>query len=114
MRLLPILLLLALPVNAEEPSIQVISYHDVKEHVAGDYDPDQYAVSTSNLIEQFTFLRDNGFHPVSVDDVIAAYDGQRALPENAVLLTFDDGMKSFYTRVYPLLKLFKYPAVSAS
>jgi biofilm PGA synthesis lipoprotein PgaB len=111
MRLLPILLLLALPVNAEEPSLQVLSYHDVKDNVAGDYDPDQYAVSTSNLIEQFTFLRDNGFHPVSVDDVIAAYDGQRALPANAVLLTFDDGMKSFYTRVYPLLKLFKYPAV---
>jgi biofilm PGA synthesis lipoprotein PgaB len=111
MQLLPLLLLLALPVHAEEPALQVLSYHDVKDYVAGDYDPDQYAVSTSNLIAQFTFLRDNGFHPVSVDDVIAAYEGQRALPENAVLLTFDDGMKSFYTRVYPLLKLFKYPAV---
>ena len=111
MQLLPLLLLLALPVHAEEPALQVLSYHDVKDYVAGDYDPDQYAVSTGNLIAQFTFLRDNGFHPVSIDDVIAAYDGRRPLPANAVLLTFDDGMESFYTRVYPLLKLFKYPAV---
>ncbi len=33
------------------------------------------------------------------------------LPPKAVLLTFDDGYLSFYTRVYPLLRAFNYPAV---
>ena len=28
-----------------------------------------------------------------------------------MLLTFDDGLKSVYTDVYPLLKIFDYPAV---
>jgi biofilm PGA synthesis lipoprotein PgaB len=72
---------------------------------------DEYAVSTRNLITQFTWLRDHNFHPVSVDDILAAYDRGAPLPENAILLTFDDGLESFYTRVYPLLKLFRYPAV---
>jgi biofilm PGA synthesis lipoprotein PgaB len=102
---------LALPVMASEPAYRVIAYHDVKDDVAGDYDPDQYAVSTNNLIAQFTWLRDNGFRPVSFDQIIDAREGRRPLPENAVLLTFDDGLISFYTRVFPLLKVFNYPAV---
>ena len=111
MRLLPLLMFLALPVMASEPAYRVIAYHDVKDDVAGDYDPDQYAVSTNNLIAQFTWLRDNGFRPVSFDQIIDAREGRRPLPENAVLLTFDDGLISFYTRVFPLLKVFNYPAV---
>jgi biofilm PGA synthesis lipoprotein PgaB len=113
MRLLPLFvaLLLALPAIAAEPEFQVISYHDVRDDVVADYDPDEYAVSTRNLITQFTWLREHGFQPVSVDDILAAYDGGAPLPENAILLTFDDGLESFYTKVYPLLKLFRYPAV---
>jgi biofilm PGA synthesis lipoprotein PgaB len=113
MRLLPLfaVLLLALPAVAAEPEFQVISYHDVRDDVVADYDTDEYAVSTRNLITQFTWLRDHDFHPVSIDEILAAYDGGAPLPDNAVLLTFDDGLESFYTRVYPLLKLFRYPAV---
>ena len=111
MRLLPLLMFLAMPVMASEPAYRVIAYHDVRDDVAGDYDPDQFAVSTNNLIAQFTWLRDNGFRPVSFDQIIDAREGRRPLPENAVLLTFDDGLISFYTRVFPLLKVFNYPAV---
>lgn len=111
MRLLPILLLLGLPAYAEIPTVHVLGYHDVRDDVAGDYDADQYAVSTRNLITHFTWLREHGFRPVGVDDVVAAYEGRGELPAKAVLLTFDDGLESFYTRVYPLLKVFDYPAV---
>jgi biofilm PGA synthesis lipoprotein PgaB len=102
---------LALPVRAAGLDYQVIAYHDVRDDVAGDYDPDQFAVSTGHLIAHFRWLRDAGFQPVSVDQILAAEAGGEALPENAVLLTFDDGLRSFYTRVYPLLRLFDYPAV---
>ena len=36
-------------------------------------------------------------HPVSVDQILAARDGGPPLPPNAILLTFDDGMKNVYT-----------------
>ena len=89
----------------------VLAYHDVRDHVVGDYDPDQYAIATANLVDHFTWLRLNGFVPVSVDDLLAAQRGERPLPDRAVLLTFDDGRRSVYTHVLPLLKLFGYPAV---
>lgn len=90
---------------------QVIAYHDVRDVVREQVDPDQYAISTRNLIDHFTWLRVNGFVPVSVDDILRANLGEQELPENAVLLTFDDGFASVYTHVYPLLRLFEYPAV---
>ena len=89
----------------------VIAYHDVRDEVSGDFDLDQYAISTTNLIDHFTWLRQNGFNVVSIDDINAARRGERSLPERAVMLTFDDGFRSVVTHVLPLLELFEYPAV---
>lgn len=104
---------LAMAANATPVShdFQVIAYHDVRDVVRDMIDPDQYAISTRNLIEHFSWLRVNGFVPVSVDDIVRASRGEGRLPNNAVLLTFDDGFASVYTHVYPLLRLFGYPAV---
>ena len=102
--------LLAAPF-AHAATFHVLAYHDVRDSVSGDYDADQYAVSTRNLIDHFTWLRKNGFQPIAVDDLLAAQRGERALPDKAVLITFDDGLRSVYTHVFPLLKLFGYPAV---
>lgn len=89
----------------------VLCYHDVRDDVKGHYDPDAMAVSTRRLIDHFAWLQDHGYHAVSIDDILAARNGTRPLPEKAVLITFDDGLKSVYTRVYPALQLFNYPAV---
>lgn len=91
----------------------VLSYHDVRDDVDGIVDDDQTAVSTDNLIAQFSWLREHNYHVISLDDVIAAKQGKKALPENAILLTFDDGYKSTYTHVFPLLQQYQYPAVVA-
>lgn len=90
-----------------------LCYHDIRDDVDGIVDKDQMAVSTDNLIAQFEWLKAHNYNAVSLDDVIAARNGQKPLPENAFLLTFDDGYKSFYTHVLPLLKEYKYPAVVA-
>lgn len=91
----------------------VLAYHNVRDDVGlqGDRDPD--ATSTDHLIAHFDWLKANGYHVVSLDDVIKARQGGASLPSHAVLLTFDDGLESFYTRVYPLLRAYDYPAVSA-
>jgi biofilm PGA synthesis lipoprotein PgaB len=97
--------------SAEPQPFHVLAYHDVRDTVRDDFDRDQYAISTRNLIDHFTWLRVHGFTPISIDDLIAAERGVRPLPDKAVVLTFDDGFKSVYTHVYPLLELFDYPAV---
>jgi biofilm PGA synthesis lipoprotein PgaB len=107
------LLLLAfmVPMPALGVEYDVIAYHDVRDDVAGKYDADRYAISTEHLVAHFRWLRQAGFTPVSVDAILDAEAGHSALPEKPVLLTFDDGLRSFYTRVFPLLKLFEFPAV---
>lgn len=96
-----------------DSSLLVLAYHDVRDDVglSGDRDPD--ATSTDHLIQHFDWLKANGYRVVSLDQVIAARQGGMPLPPHAVLLTFDDGLESFYTRVYPLLRAYDYPAVSA-
>ncbi|WP_339497750.1 poly-beta-1,6-N-acetyl-D-glucosamine N-deacetylase PgaB [Pseudomonas sp. EA_15y_Pfl1_P101] len=87
-----------------------IAYHDVN-----DTDPDQavVAVRTERLIDQLAWLRENGYQAVSVDQILAARRGGPALPPKAVMLSFDDGYSSFYTRVMPILRAYNWPAVLA-
>jgi biofilm PGA synthesis lipoprotein PgaB len=96
-----------------KPAFIVLTYHDVRDEVSaqGDRDPD--AINTDHLIAHFDWLKANGYHVVSLDDVVKASKGGPALPDHAVLLTFDDGLESFYARVYPLLRAYNYPAVQA-
>jgi biofilm PGA synthesis lipoprotein PgaB len=91
--------------------LTVFAYHDVREDVKREYAADQYAISAENLAMHFAWLRDNRYNVVSLDQVLAATEGRRPLPPKAVLLTFDDGLASVYTTVYPMLKLFDYPAL---
>lgn len=90
-----------------------ICYHNVRDDVDGHIDVDPMAVSTRQLTEQFEWLRQNNYHPVSIDQLEDARSGRKPLPPRAVLLSFDDGYESFYTRIFPLLKLYHYPAVMA-
>ena len=71
------------------------------------------AVTADKLVRFFDWLKGTGWTVVSLDDVLAAEQGRRPLPDKAILLTFDDGYRSLYTRVFPLLKIYRYPAVAA-
>ena len=94
-------------------SFRALCYHDARDHLLESFEswPERGALQTSNLIDQFSWLRENGYHMVSLDAILAARNGGPKLPPKAVLLSFDDGYLSVYTRVFPLLKLFNYPAV---
>ncbi|MEQ1560128.1 MAG: poly-beta-1,6-N-acetyl-D-glucosamine N-deacetylase PgaB [Methyloglobulus sp.] len=94
-------------------SFRVLCYHDARDNLRESFQtwPERGALETSTLIEQFDWLKENGYHVVSLDDILTARKGGAKLPSKSVLLTFDDGYLSMYTRVFPLLKLFNYPAV---
>jgi biofilm PGA synthesis lipoprotein PgaB len=85
-----------------------ITFHDVVE-TREQFDDD--AVSVDQLIGFFEWLKGNQWTAISLGDVEAARSGKKELPERAILLTFDDGTRSHYTRVFPLLLAYKYPAV---
>lgn len=103
------------PVNLDsaDNGLLVLSYHDVRDDVATQGDPDLYAVSTQNFAAHLDWLSTHGYHPISMSQLIDAAHGGKPLPPQPVLLTFDDGLRSAYDKVFPLLQAYNYPAVMA-
>jgi len=96
---------------ATSEKLTVLSYHEIA-------NPDQalipeYAVTPTMFVRQIDWLRNNGYHFVSVDDVLADEAKKVPLPDKAVLITFDDGYRSVYDSAWPILKMFRIPAVVA-
>ena len=111
MYLCALLMPAAAPARAAQIDYLVLSYHDVVADVREHRDPD--SVDIEEFQRQLAWLRGHGYVAVSLAEIIAARSGGKPLPARAFLLTFDDGYRSVYTRVFPLLKLYRYPAVVA-
>ncbi len=109
-RLLVLLLSLMLAMPAAAQRFVAVSFHGV---VDDEKDLGSDDITTGRLIAFFDWLRGTGWTPVTLDDIAAAGAGVRALPPKPILITFDDGYKNAYTRVYPLLLAYRYPAVLA-
>jgi biofilm PGA synthesis lipoprotein PgaB len=87
--------------------IWVLCYHDVTLKPASD----PCAITQRMFAQQIEYLRSHGYHFVSIDELVEAKEGRKALPSKPVLLTFDDAYLSFYEFVFPLLKQLQCPAV---
>lgn len=87
-----------------------VAFHDV---VDTESELDQDAITTDRLIGFFEYLLADQWTVLSLDDVKAAQAGEKVLPQKSILITFDDGYASLYSRVFPLLKAYRFPIVSA-
>jgi biofilm PGA synthesis lipoprotein PgaB len=96
--------------HSKDGHFLVLNYHDIidEEDVVAPFD--RMEVNKHFLEDQFIWLKKNGYSVVSVQAVLDAAAGKSTLPEKSVLLTFDDGYLSFYSKVFPLLKKYHYPA----
>jgi poly-beta-1,6-N-acetyl-D-glucosamine N-deacetylase len=94
-------------------SLRIFCYHDIRDNLEGSFksNPDSNAVDTKAFIDQLSWLHSNGWVSIGIDELIASRNGGKPLPEKAFMLTFDDGYRSHYTHVYPLLQAFKFKAV---
>lgn len=78
-------------------------------HMIGDI-PNNAAVETeANLRLQMNYLRDHGYHPITMQELYDYVTKGAALPEKPVCITFDDGYLDSYTIVYPMMKEYGFP-----
>lgn len=100
------------PTN-DESSFIGLTFHDVRDDVLKEGDKDVYAISTRNLVQFFEWIKESQWHPISLREIAEAKNNGTKLPENAVVISFDDGALSGYTHVYPLIQQYKIPVVFA-
>jgi peptidoglycan/xylan/chitin deacetylase (PgdA/CDA1 family) len=95
------------PAVPEEPVIlPILMYHDVSfDH------PGKDVVTPEELRADLLWLREEGYAPVTMAQVIAFADGISPLPPRPIVLSFDDGYYSAYDRVLPLLRETGMPIV---
>ena len=92
----------------------VLCYHDIVDlKLTPNLKLYPQTIRRDTLIRHFNWMKLRGYNPVSFQQILDAKAGKAPLPEKAILLSFDDGYESFYRLVYPLLKLYNYPAVFA-
>ncbi len=87
--------------------------HDVRNDVTPDTRRDPYAIDITKLAALFDWMQQNRWQPISLQQVLDARAGETPLPDNAVLLSWDDGLASIYTMIFPLLKAYRYPGLFA-
>lgn len=91
-------------------SIPILTYHRIvkKEHIRkqhyidGEMNP--MVVSKEEFEKQMRYLKDNNFVTLTMSELFLFLTNELEIPENSVVLTFDDGYKDNYIEAYPLLK----------
>lgn len=85
----------------------VLMYHEVAAKPQ-----DDKALSLAKFKQQLTLMQRNNFHWITMEQYRQFILKDAPVPDNAVLMTFDDGYESFYTDTYPVLKQFHVPATN--
>lgn len=83
----------------ESVSLPIVMYHGLLK------DPKmqgEYVISPDLFESDLKYLKENGYHTVTMADVIAFVQEGKPLPEKPVMLTFDDGYYNNYLYAYPL------------
>jgi peptidoglycan/xylan/chitin deacetylase (PgdA/CDA1 family) len=85
--------------------VAVLGYHDFSTTAP----ETAMRIRTSKFRSQMESIRQLGIPVISMADFEAWKAGKKQIPAKSILLTFDDGWKSFYTDGYPILKELGYP-----
>jgi len=84
----------------------ILGYHEIVQSPSRK----KYAVSEELFLKQLLWLKNNHFRVISLSDLYASLVPNTELPQNGVVLTFDDGLMCHFNLAYPILKEFNFPA----
>lgn len=87
---------------APEPvKIPILMYHHIAEIATS-----EMVVTLSKFRSDMSYLKNANYNTIFVEDLIAYLNGVKELPENPVIITFDDGYTSNYAYAFPIAKEF--------
>lgn len=93
-------------------SLAVLMYHYFYDESKGETGKNSNWMEISKFEEQLKYLKDNDYYYPTWQEVADFVDGKIDLPEKSVVITMDDGNKSVYNLVIPLLDKYNIPATA--
>lgn len=92
--------------------IPILIYHSVRPYYPGITNMvKEFTVPPDIFDEQMKYLIDNGFTPVTFDEVSNYFSNGTPLPARPVMITLDDGWENQYIYAYPILRKYHIKAV---
>lgn len=88
-------------------TVPILMYHQVG---TGGPDNELNFVSQKSFDRQMKFLRKHGYHVISLEDLIQGINKGVLFNRQSVVITFDDGYEDNYTKAFPTLKKYDFPA----
>src|SRR5262245_28984029 len=85
--------------------VPILVYHNISAQDKG-----KLSVASKTFDAQVKQVHADGCHALSLADFVAFTAGRRQLPRRSILLTFDDGYKSFVQYARPILKDYGFGA----
>jgi peptidoglycan/xylan/chitin deacetylase (PgdA/CDA1 family) len=73
--------------------------------------PDTLFVTPQELESDFKYLSENKYNTITMDTLIQYVHNNKSIPDNPIILSFDDGYLNNYVYVFPLLKKYGFNAV---
>jgi peptidoglycan/xylan/chitin deacetylase (PgdA/CDA1 family) len=89
--------------------IPVLMYHGINSVLRSGHPYFETNTSPSIFARHMQHLHDGGYTPIKLSTAIGMIDSGTC-PQRAVVITFDDGFRDFYTHAIPILQEYRFPA----
>lgn len=86
-------------IRESKDGIPVLNYHQINPS-----EKSPLTVPTDDFEAQMQYLNNHGYNTISPDELQGFLLDGRPLPDNPILITFDDGYADNYQYAYPILK----------
>ncbi len=84
--------------------VSVLGYHDFRDRGGS-----PMLISAPKFREQMLAIKESKIPVISLNDMMAWKRGEKNIPEEAIVITMDDGWEGVYTYAYPILKELGFP-----
>jgi peptidoglycan/xylan/chitin deacetylase (PgdA/CDA1 family) len=86
-------------------TVPVLVYHNFSKKRS-----DKTAVGQDDFEAQMKYLKQNGYHVVSIDQLLDFINYKEQLPEKSIVITFDDAWRSIFDIALPILIKYGFTA----
>ena len=86
--------------------VVILMYHKITDSIP----LNEYERNSADFENDLIYLRDHYYQVLSMEDLLLLKAGELKLTSDGIVLTFDDGYESNYSKVFPLLTKYEMPA----